>query len=143
MHTVFKRSPLLASHVDDAKKLVTEFQTHQSHIPTYGALILDARLTRVFLVVPSCNKALGFPKGQRAEGEAPYDSAWREVREETDIDIRAHSSPRVSLHHNTLTVFVCAFFPPVSPAPFLHSLCPPPGRCRLPPLCPRQSAHSG
>lgn len=141
MHTVFKRSPLLASRVDDAKKLVTEFQTHQSHIPTYGALILDARLTRVFLVVPSCNKALGFPKGKRAEGEAPYDSAWREVREETDIDIRAHSSPRVSLHHNNLTVFVCVFS--LSPQHPFAFIVPPPGRCRLPPLCPCQSAHSG
>lgn len=106
--TVFQRSPLLSPHVRNVRELLAQFQKYQSQIPRFGALLLSTRLTKVLLVSSYCRSGvLAIPKGKRAEDEEPYACACREVLEETDIDIRPHSTPLVSLRHGNLTVFVC------------------------------------
>lgn len=66
--------------------LVKEFNRYKFSIPTFGCVLLNAKRTRVALVLNWNKTAWTFPAGKRNEGEDDVDCAIRETWEETGFD---------------------------------------------------------
>ena len=53
------------------------------------------------LLIRQISGMWGFPKGHIEEGETEEETAIREVKEETNIDVEVDSSKRYVMHYNT------------------------------------------
>jgi len=68
-------------------KLYAQFAKYKAHIPTYGAILMNAKQTKVILVESWKGKVWGFPRGKINQGESDSSGAIREVQEEVGFDI--------------------------------------------------------
>eukprot|EP01028_Stygiella_incarcerata_P012209 TRINITY_DN735_c0_g5_i1.p1 TRINITY_DN735_c0_g5~~TRINITY_DN735_c0_g5_i1.p1 ORF type:complete len:293 (-),score=68.64 TRINITY_DN735_c0_g5_i1:132-1010(-) len=84
---IFHRCPILWPYIPEIKRYQTQFKTYCGKIPTRGAVILDASLTKVLLVQEPWWRKFGFPKGKREALEDDVTAAIRETLEETGFDI--------------------------------------------------------
>jgi len=85
---IFRRVPFLAPYVDSLDEVLEDWKSYKMAVPTYGAIILNPKLTKVLVVQGWWSRnSWGFPKGKVNEVELPHECAVREVIEETNCDV--------------------------------------------------------
>nr|CAG4638508.1 EOG090X07NG [Cyclestheria hislopi] len=85
---IFKHLSFLQNRLHEFESILEQFREYKQAVPTYGAILLNEKLTHVLLVQGYWSKSSwGFPKGKVNEGEDPARCAVREVLEETGFDI--------------------------------------------------------
>lgn len=62
------------------------------HTPSYGAIVLERTADGLMVLMCGGQHHLSFPKGHQEPGEAPEETARREVLEETGITIEVDAS---------------------------------------------------
>ena len=112
---------LCPGHEEFIEEHVGKFRTYldnQSSIPMFGAILINRELTKVVLVehqssVSSRKGTCGFPKGKQEPGESEHGTAFREVLEETQVDIKhlLHSrtpsvTHRISYRNTFIKLFI-------------------------------------
>lgn len=115
---MFQRgSPLLKQHVGNFDEYLERFRRFKRLIPVYGAILMDAAMSRVLLVRGyKSASGWGFPRGKVNAGEEGIVCAAREVHEETGIDIESMLSPedfiQVTADGKPHTLFIVAGIDP-------------------------------
>lgn len=69
------------------RKLYSEFTKYKDRIPTFGAILMNEKMTKVVLVESWKGKVWGFPRGKINQCESDSTGAIREVQEEVGFDI--------------------------------------------------------
>jgi len=85
---IFRRIPFLLPYADRVDDVLADWKAYKMAVPTYGAIILNQKLTKVLVVQGWWSRnSWGFPKGKVNEDEQPHECAVREVIEETNVDV--------------------------------------------------------
>lgn len=85
---IFRRVPFLTPYADSLDEVLADWKSYKMAVPTYGAIILNQKLTKVLVVQGWWSRnSWGFPKGKVNEDELPHECAVREVIEETNCDV--------------------------------------------------------
>ncbi len=66
--------------------------TDLKHIPSYGAIVIEPSDDGPVVLMCGGEHHMSFPKGHQEAGEAPEETAYREVLEETGIKVEIDSS---------------------------------------------------
>jgi len=90
---MFKRCEMLQSMMGRFDEMHDAFAKYRTRIPVFGAILLNADMTRVLLVKSYRGNSWGFPKGKVNQDEADYDCAAREVYEEIGYDCSSLINP--------------------------------------------------
>ena len=110
---MFRLCPHLRPYEGELEERIEQYVKYLQSVPSAGCFILSPDKKKVLLVCgykrTSC---FGPPKGKANECEEPYETACREVFEETGIDIRPYTTPSAFFRVKNVTLFVCSKQPP-------------------------------
>ncbi|KAJ1622442.1 hypothetical protein T492DRAFT_1062552 [Pavlovales sp. CCMP2436] len=97
---LFKHCAVLKPYKDQSAQLFAQFAAYKGQVPTYGAVILDATVSKLLLIRSYNGTTWGFPKGKVNKEEAEHDCAMREVLEEIGLDLHSYLDTSHFLEHS-------------------------------------------
>lgn len=85
---------------EDISKLFKEWEAYLSEIPVYGAVLINASMTKCVMIRGVNNPKWGFPKGKVNRDEDALTCAIREVAEEVGFDITPYVDRKLFFETN-------------------------------------------